>query len=726
MSWGAGRGVGFAVLIATTFLVLLAPLCLAQGAATAVGRARHDWHLTDYRLAYLTWNGGTGGIAWSPDAATSPTAPPGLAQEFVSEPLPDPLYLDGSRMIQFEMLLQGACNGQMATAPLHHVQLWAGTTYLGGVTNRDLLFAAASDQNYAAQYYQAPPGWCWRTYRIQPETDLLDRGAIVKLRYLRTSGEPGFALGLAEPARSLLRFPYLPPGEAAFRFPELYRDPNGEPTGATDGDGGSTAPVLVATALPLATLVPRRRRAMLIPVLLLAGAMAGCTGPAPGPSAEGTTGPSARADVRIEDDRENRTGLANGTTGGIAGSIRNLQERPIAAAYVGIGGNFFTETNRYGFFTFANVPVGVYELRADHKDYGSTTTPVTVEAGKVTRVDVFLGTVDTTDPNLRPHRHPKFPDDGKAVIFERALASNPPQGNPAGDPRGWNLIDLPEPYNIYPGTRRIEVRITWTSKAVTEVSLHFRSHLEGGLNTSALGPRGPGVPFNIATTWEMADQGHHTYSLWKDPWTFSQFKIIPKETVSSQPLVGRADIYTSTATADPVVFQVKITLFRGVIPIEPAHEDYWGGLNEYPVTVGKMATTDGARSFLAERIVPPETQWLSINLTSARAPQADWRQLLVKTGNLGSRVASVPKDDWAKAKLVTDRSDFKEWHLALKPGESDPFYAQKSGFEFYNPVDENSAGYLADSAASTAAGYGAGTKQRFTFHATAHRDAMPS
>lgn len=126
------------------------------------------------------------------------------------------------------------------------------------------------------------------------------------------------------------------------------------------------------------------RWALCIVILLL---LAGCT----------TKEPTAPAV-----DEEN-----NSTLGRISGATVTPDIRPVNGVQVTMmPGNFETESNLFGGFTFANVPPGTYELTGTHADYLAANTTVVVVPGQTIKPRLVL---KTDEPPVPQHVTDTFP-----------------------------------------------------------------------------------------------------------------------------------------------------------------------------------------------------------------------------------------------------------------------------------------------------------------------------
>lgn len=126
------------------------------------------------------------------------------------------------------------------------------------------------------------------------------------------------------------------------------------------------------------------RWALCIVILLL---LAGCT----------TKEPTAPAE-----DSDNAS-----TLGRISGATVTPDIRPINGVAVSMmPGNFETESNLFGGFTFSNIPPGTYELTATHKDFLSANQTVVVVPGQTIKPRLVL---KTDEPPVPQHVTDTFP-----------------------------------------------------------------------------------------------------------------------------------------------------------------------------------------------------------------------------------------------------------------------------------------------------------------------------
>lgn len=277
------------------------------------------------------------------------------------------------------------------------------------------------------------------------------------------------------------------------------------------------------------------------PVLVLAlalPALAGCIGGPPG-----STGPTAGLSVtdRVGPDTLNVT-LADGS-GGIAGTVLDVDGRPIADAHVSLTGTDRRNvTIDDGSFLLGNLTPSTYEVHVRHRNHAPVTSNVTVEQGTFARAVVHMGSLDLdvywSDRDGLPFvdRTTTFHDGDET---NRALSASLSLYN-HGCSEGSYLhgrahrIDFPRngTTTILPGTDEIRVSADWSEDAYGYDRLlvmfqpgnswtwRFAGYVQKG-DTVA-------VPVN-ASTWDypgaetsswglaLCQETNENGSLWPDP-----------------------------------------------------------------------------------------------------------------------------------------------------------------------------------------------------------------
>lgn len=711
---------------------------------------------------YLAWNAGKGALSWS---AESPSEDPGgptreatvgatsslgwqvrtetgsdevagqrliPVDVFTSTPAPFPFALNVTRPLQLDVYTTKTGT----SCPQLDVELRMDGVFLAGQISGQAISSGAPKPASAA-------GHCAHAFRMHPEIDVVQAGAVVELRIItQRTGEP-FRYGLAADHRSVLWLPAWPAHEAALRLGGGEAEEDAEKT----GDPGV---FLVAPLLALAATGFARPRRLFPIILFLAAALSGCMGGSGGPGDESgapTTTPGGTAVVTIVDPSPGAKppGGAGGE-GEIVGLVHDDLHLPIVSAHVALlGSSHFATTSATGEFHFPNVTAGTYTMRIDKKEYRSYEGDLRVEAGKISRVDVLMVLAVDKAAGFRPHRH----DDwiGKESLkvldddFEFTMPVNYFYGDRAAPdtacvgtsaPTGVAVVyayckyefRLPQAKThdtnlVLPGTRDIEVRVSWdAAERVDRVGLGFvGNHETQNQNWSMLYPRKSGETYHIRSTWEMTDVGHQEYSTWRF------FLYVPTNAR------GEASPQTpyapprATAQAFTKPIHIQLLIHKGTIPLEPSHRDFWSGNESLPLIVN--STQQYAPCFCdfpnkyftwnsKAKLVPPETTWIEARLRveGSTLPLYTWT-LLVKPANVVEGPDAYDVSEYRRLTPKNSDPNDRRYVLVLGEDEPDPFYARTSGWNWL--MDDGSDVLNVDN-----------TDLRFTLSVTAHRGTPPS
>lgn len=449
------------------------------------------------------------------------------------------------------------------------------------------------------------------------------------------------------------------------------------------------------------------RWSLLVAVLCASACLAGCSSPNPGPASSQTGTETFGAPVEVE-------GLVIASThGAIRGTVHADTGSVIPGAHVLIiGADHAADTDDKGTFLFTNVSVGPQRLRIEATGYRFYEGEVDVEASKVVEVHPTLIPLDAGDGDYRAHIHDYWGSDTEITIVDRTYAidefrvhSTTAEAYPELNFVSATVLyantvfaglryriplaeDANRPPLVYGGGDRVEVSFTWNNAPPGVPSYSFGYETALSSDVVILEPHGPGVPWTVDVTPEMADNGHQSLSLWS-------FYVVPVNNAQSAPN------YRPAVAVDPI--HVKITVYKGTDPTpEPAHPEFWTAGDRWAVrdetaevqTAGANVWAFG--NFRAIKIVPPGTKWLEVDFL--------WRYTDAVP------VTPVPPDydlyynpgnvHWDRFttdyKLQEDAETIAPGHLryniTLQPGEADGFYQFKTLWYFRIRNADNTAG----------------------------------
>lgn len=571
--------------------------------------------------------------------------------------------------------------------------------------------------------------WVPLNFKFRPEVSKLDQGEKLTLLVSRSNGLADFFIGTAGSQQSFIEFRYfdkdplqglaylagrnllvLPdeqpsegPGsprvltEAAPAEPSLEEEPSAAEPATT------AAPPLTGLAVvPGLLLLALRRRpsartvAPLLVILLLASALSGCLlkkNPDLTPSETST-----KLEPTVDFQFLERLDLAKLKIGAMLVSLRdNDVGLPIAGAHASLlGTTQHTMSNKTGRFAFNNLTQSEYMLRIEATDFEVLEKEIPVKTGYATLVNI---TLVPSNPNAgHAHKHDLWGLDLKrelqTVDFQPRgysyTSSIPGQWYcPSIYASGTSLCETQVPINfdtpILAGTGRVEVKLKWdNNEGPKEYGLRFTTSVYNPYPYDQfMLPRGPEDPFNIAIFPHEADPGHQTYT----DWAF--YVRAPHSTLynpGAAPLLGKGG-----------KVQFTLTVYKGVVPLEPKHRDVWNGASEIILfngmqkTAGPAYTADtpnSGYSFLASQtpkaFVPPGTKEIRGTLSWEGNPMNTVWGLSYKGGN-------VPAGKFQVTKVTMDSAQGNKatFVLLVKSEEVDPIYKMTSSWYFY--PDDNQA-----------------------------------
>lgn len=768
--------------VACLLLVVVAPLAAGQGTrlGRSVGYSYHSTRaesLTDSTVTgYLTWNGGKGSIRWDPSAPSEDPAA-GTASstaddtvrlatdtvtdwtsvylntplrfDFVSDPVPVDLYLNVSRLVQVVLRITGPSwtyNGDVCydqSDPKIDVELRLG----------DRLIAGGVWGQYTNLWYPGvtiepdPAGYGTCRFRMPSEAALIPKGSILKLTVIQVSQSRNFQYGFADDHRSFVVFPVYPEEELAFRKigPHAPSTPEAGGPGAAGDEAppvepkepeAPSAPAGAVASLGIVGVaglaLGRNRRAYLLISLLLAGAFAGCMGGSG--TSEVTADPSSVAGTATASYRP--APEIKGGVGTVLGVILDDLGYPVGGAHVSLlGTSNSTSSDGKGKFTLRNIAPSGYTLRVDRETYRSLETPIVVQAGTITSVEVTLQPLEDRTADQRPHKHDYWSGRTEVQIMNQPIGHYCyfQAGGVGTDCFITTYFRIPSPEgddyrSILPGTSEVEVKLNWNPAelGVPRIGLMFAGGNDW--NYSALYPRGPGEPFRIQTNWEMTDPGHQPFSDWS-----LQIYAANQDQPNSW---GSFVLTWSPLPVPPIHAQITVRK-GGQMPLEPAHPDPWGGNSTMVVlknAIGYGVTCLVPESallycydvsyFYPQKPIPAETTWLEVELRQSRAttPAYGW-DLFYKPANGGdyaqctNTCQGVPGVKKAPDPKVSGL--VSKYVIPVEPGEADPIYKKQSNWNLLVEADDANAQFVD--------GWSQILSQlTFSVTVTAHRDARPT
>lgn len=552
---------------------------------------------------------------------------------------------------------------------------------------------------------------------FRPETRLLPEGSMISVRITFLAAQTNLRVGVGGTHQSVIEVAYYnvdPLASGAYRNGTKIRFSALEDGGSQDRSP-DVAPLLAPLLLLAAGRGARRRSALGLALVLLAAGLSGCTGSRPGGPLVETAGTSPRVEIDFQPRNGSALGLGS-IEGRVIDSDRANASVPGADVIV-LGTNFYKKADGLGAFRFPDVPPGTYELRVDAKGYAPVQEPIQVMANQTTVVRVPLQVPRTGERGLQPHDHGNWGDattapfqDLDAILpashvwvtsdldLGPALAQTGLLGNrwicststTLVASAGYQYRDCQTPLRIdtskvvMPGADRIQVVLQWNTGAEgapRELGLRATSG-SAGLPELFM-PRAPGVPFNIVFFPHEADPGHQKFTNW-------QFWL-----TLAYPAVGTKNLYNSVASIEALMTQ-----HRGVVPIEPAHREFWKESSRIALAGPKIIT---GYSYLAypspnaewrpseiAAFVPPGTReivgWLNWT-TRNGAPE-----LPIQDWGVRYKGAHEPSTAWLNleslpraASTTTGRSIAFRIDLSSEQAQrtTDQFYQERSYWSFY-------------------------------------------
>lgn len=389
----------------------------------------------------------------------------------------------------------------------------------------------------------------------------------------------------------------------------------------------------------------------------------------------------------------------------VAGTVVNDAGFALKDVHVAlVGSDFFGKTKKDGSFEFVNVSAGSWRLRVEASQFQSHEEDLVVRAGNVTKAHVVMVPVEETGAGYRPHVHDFWLDQTEKTIMDEDVDLRKTTRNTGGvggtstqqtlssvtyaaQNSSDNLYRIPLPGNgdppalIFPGTKEVQVTVSWTSSSFTgtKVGLHYRTAGVG--DTVWAGRKASGETWKISVVPEGWDTGHQRFSLW-------EFWVRPYQ----DPNDG-ANFRPGVINGN---FHVKVVVVKGEIMAEPGHEDFWAAGSTYNVNkpedrLGECNNayhlTDrswGNCKLAPKNIVPPGTAKLVLE-SAWTYYQADG----TASGDLVVVYRSPAQNPWKThitefqvATCQPPQAQKVKCEIVLKKGETDAFYQKRSMWSF--------------------------------------------
>lgn len=360
-----------------------------------------------------------------------------------------------------------------------------------------------------------------------------------------------------------------------------------------------------------------------------------------------------------------------------------------------------------GDFRFNDLTPRSYLMRTEAQGFRPDEQTVEVRAGNVTTVSVLLLPTEDRGAGYRPHPHDLWGEAVEKTLLETDVEYTGPLSSGNENPyldkvlgafyysnqpspsNSWCKVPFKnlgaEPEIVLPGTKEVQVTITWQNGAqgstLPKMGLAYSTANSSTMVFLAKQP--PGTKFTIPVTPADTDSGHQRFSLWN-------FWLVPNNDVKNAP--------TDLPAVSPGTFHVKIVIIKGdVIPVDPAHEDFWkGNLTKVLMQrgAGTVAAANGRprMSLPAKTIVPPGTNKLRIQFywsynDAGNGTAADRDYVLLW------RTADMPPQaklsEFVTNTPVTPGNHYKVYEVPVKDTETDGYYQRVSMWAFQPSI----AGY---------------------------------
>lgn len=466
-------------------------------------------------------------------------------------------------------------------------------------------------------------------------------------------------------------------------------------------------------------------------ILLVAMAFSGCAGKTPaGQDPADTqdvlvdaTGAAQKNEPPAKETVQTPAGAVAVNKGLLVGRVHDVSNVSIAGASVAVlGTEVHGKTSFQGTFRFDNLTPGAFDVRVEAAGFKAKEERVTIAAGKEAVLDVVLEIKDGLDPGMAPHIHDYWGDRTDWVLMDETVPI-PERVNARKNPerellRGNNNLEWPfilpdqeqgKPATIWPGTKEIQFTLSWGSEPENTVPnaviLLQTSPTATRVELSPVTTSGGTTTYVLASSNET-DLGHAMATHWS---FWLNIKNSPQ---------------TSTAAYKPVLamdgIHVKITLFKGDLVLEAAHQDFWAGADTLPIGDSTRACVPGtgAPPSASDRteghpfyfacpiwpkenainIIPPGTEKVHVRFTWDQRPAAQSPVGLPFTYHMTYRTsampgASTPAEAYRTPTVLEEGTNTILYEIVLEPGDADGFYQKASTWGFKWTWDDDDFGY---------------------------------
>lgn len=465
------------------------------------------------------------------------------------------------------------------------------------------------------------------------------------------------------------------------------------------------------------------RLPVLAAVLLLALAFSGCAGKSPGSADPATTddvivdatGAVQKDEPPAKETVQTPAGAVAVNKGLLVGRVHDAGNFSISGASVAVlGTEVHGKTSLQGTFRFENLTPGAFDIRIEAASFTPQEQRVTIAAGKEALLDITLEIKDGLDPGMAPHIHDYWGDDTQWVLMDEVVPVPDrikPQKTPQTDllrgnnDQRWPFV-LPDqeqgkPATIWPGTKEVRFTLSWGSEAentVPNAVVLLQNHrMEVPLELTPVTSSGGSTSY-VLTTSNETDLGHSGATTW-------QFWLNIKNSPQ-----GSTTAFRPTLAMDGI--GVKVTLVKGDLVLEAAHQDFWQGNDTLPIgdqargctpnTGVPPATIDHTESAPqywvcpihaldnAVNIIPPGTQKIRVEFSWTHTQVS----ALPFTYHLTYRTAAqspaqTPVEEYRTPTIVEESGNRILYEIVLEPGDVDGFYQERSLWGFKWHLDDN-------------------------------------
>lgn len=461
---------------------------------------------------------------------------------------------------------------------------------------------------------------------------------------------------------------------------------------------------------------PRRIQLVLATATLLSLGFSGCLGGGAQSTVDDQGDPDAPRPTVNETYEENPE-LQEAGHGAIQGVVQDEFGLAVAGAHISmLATNLFTKTNKGGAFSFQNVSAGKYTMRIDAEKFLPLEQSVTVEVGRITKLNITLVYPPYKPQNDRSHLHDLWGGQSKLVIHQLEftplsnawLYTDALQG--AGTWTCSGILDEDGGYNqrhsysrrqgcespipidykgiVPPGTVTVEVVLKWQTGGNAPREIGLRVVTTGNKTTDQhFLERPSGEPIRVTIFPNEADPGHQRFTVW------GFWVVMPV-----------ADGFHPFGPPQWVGGRVSVTIsaIKGVVPFEPAHRDFWAGAQELSVFEKAKITYSCLGCDLPEdsefssyRWTPPRDKFIPPGAGEIRGTMTfkhTYYPVNPVEWNLWYRTADIPPakatGNLKKAVIESRTPDSVTFLISPAPQELDQFYMSSSNWAFY-PGDDN-------------------------------------